>query len=148
MTLTLREPRSDEFATWRQLYDQYCRFYETDLPDAKAERVWGWVQDPEHVVEGRFLCRDGEVIGLCHFREVPLPLDGSNGGFIDDLFVDPVARGEQAGEFVARELMMIGRQRGWVSLQWLTGDDNYRGRSIYDKFAKRTLWITYEADLT
>jgi len=27
---------------------------------------------------------------------------------------------------------------------WITGDDNYRGRGVYDKVATRTMWITYD----
>ncbi len=148
-----------DFHRWRALYSQYCAFYNTDLPDAKADTVWGWLQDSGHVVEGRFVTsmtggdaagveESGEVIGLCHFRALPMPLEGAYGGFIDDLFIEPDARGDKAGESVARQLMDIGRERGWVSLQWLTADDNYRGRSLYDRFAKRTMWITYEADLS
>ena len=41
----------------------------------------------------------------------------------------------------------IGRQRGWTVIRWLTADDNYRARGVYDRHAKRTMWITYQLDL-
>ena len=44
-------------------------------------------------------------------------------------------------------LAAIGRERGWSSLRWLTADDNYRARALYDRRAKRTMWITYQMDL-
>ena len=27
---------------------------------------------------------------------------------------------------------------------WITADNNYRGRAVYDKLATRTDWLTYE----
>jgi hypothetical protein len=33
-------------------------------------------------------------------------------------------------------------------MRWTTADDNYRARATYDRLAKRTMWITYEMDLS
>ena len=55
-------------------------------------------------------------------------------------------RGERPGIRSANSSGKIAR-RGWPSLQWLTADDNYRGRTLYDRIGKRTMWITYEMDL-
>jgi GNAT superfamily N-acetyltransferase len=56
-----------------------------------------------------------------------------------------------AGNGVAYQLITalaeLARQRGWTLIRWLTGDDNYRARGVYDRLAKRTMWITYEMDL-
>ena len=38
----------------------------------------------------------------------------------------------------------IARERGWAIIRWTTADDNYRARSVYDKVATRTTWITYD----
>jgi ribosomal protein S18 acetylase RimI-like enzyme len=144
---TLHDLGVDEFDTWRHLFGRYCEFYETDCPDEKAQTVWGWLHDPTHPEEGRFVCQSGTIIGLLHFRAAPLTLTGTDVGFIDDLYIDPAARGERAGEFVAQQVQQIARERGWPSVQWLTADDNYRGRTLYDRIGKRTMWITYEMDL-
>ena len=44
-------------------------------------------------------------------------------------------------------LAELARQRGWTLIRWLTADDNYRARGVYDRLAKRTMWITYQMDL-
>ncbi len=28
-------------------------------------------------------------------------------------------------------------------MRWITAEDNYRGRSVYDRVALKTSWITY-----
>ena len=35
-------------------------------------------------------------------------------------------------------------RRGWGKVRWITADDNYRGRTLYDRVAARTMWVTYE----
>ena len=37
-----------------------------------------------------------------------------------------------------------GRARGWTVIRWITADDNHRARSVYDEFAVRTMWVTYD----
>ncbi len=138
---------ADAFDTWRDLFARYCEFYETDCPDDKARTVWSWLQDPDHPEEGRFVCQSDRIIGMLHFRAAPLTLTGTDVGFVDDLYIGPDARGERAGQYVGEQLRQIARERGWPSLQWLTADDNYRGRTLYDRIGKRTMWITYEMDL-
>ena len=91
------------------------------------------------------LVSNGEVVGLCHFRQTPESLAGAHAGFLEDLFVAPAHRGSGAAEFVIRELVDLAQRRGWVGLSWLTADTNFRARSVYDRVARRTSWITYEA---
>ena len=31
--------------------------------------------------------------------------------------------------------------------RWITADDNYRARTLYDRVAKKTAWNTYEITL-
>jgi GNAT superfamily N-acetyltransferase len=117
------------------------------MTDEIADRLWSWLLDPTHVMECRLaLDQRGEPIGLAHFRAMPRPLFGTYAGFLDDLFVMPEARGSGAVDALLRELRAIGRERGWAAIRWNTADDNYRGRNVYDRVAKRTMWITYEMD--
>jgi sugar lactone lactonase YvrE len=38
----------------------------------------------------------------------------------------------------------IARGRGWETIRWITADDNHRARTLYDKHATRTWWVTYD----
>jgi GNAT superfamily N-acetyltransferase len=118
------------------------------MDDAIADRVWGWIINPAHNLEA-LVARNarGAVIGLAHFRAMPRPLTGSTVGFLDDLFVDPEFRGNRVADQLIAALAKLARQRGWTLIRWLTADDNYRARGVYDRLAKRTMWITYQMDL-
>jgi GNAT superfamily N-acetyltransferase len=141
-------PVATDRPQWRRLYDGYAAFYKVPMNDEIAERVWGWINDPAHSVEA-LVARTGEgrLVGLAHFRSMPRPLNGSTAGFLDDLFVDPEFRGGRVADRLLTALADVARTRGWTVIRWLTADDNYRARGVYDRHAKRTMWITYQMDL-
>jgi GNAT superfamily N-acetyltransferase len=129
---------------WRRLYDGYAEFYKREMTDAIAATVWGWLMDPVQELEGVLALRDGVPVGLAHYRRMPSPLRGADIGFLDDLFVDPAARGSGAAERLIDHVAEVARQRGWGVVRWITADDNYRARALYDRLAKKTAWNLYE----
>ncbi len=146
--LAIAPPVATDKPDWRRLYDGYAAFYKVPMNDAIADRVWGWINDPAHNLEALVArAAAGRVVGLAHFRAMPRPLSGSTVGFLDDLFVDPEFRGGRVADQLITALAGLARQRGWTLIRWLTGDDNYRARGVYDRLAKRTMWITYQMDL-
>ncbi|MBT6565582.1 MAG: GNAT family N-acetyltransferase, partial [Candidatus Puniceispirillum sp.] len=86
----------------------------------------------------------GHLIGLAHFRAMPSPLRGADVGFLDDLFVDPSQRGGTVANALLRAVDDIAGQRAWAVVRWITRDDNYRARGLYDKLSTRSNWLTYE----
>lgn len=142
--LTIVVPNPELKAGWRALYNGYARFYKREMTDAIADAVWDWINDPNHEVEGVLACLDGKPVGLAHFRRMPSPLRGGDIGFLDDLFVDPSHRGSGAADALFAHLKTVGQERQWGVIRWITADDNYRARSLYDRLAAKTQWNTYE----
>ena len=135
-------------ADWERLYAGYAAFYRvTQTPEMRAT-VWSWIMDPAHEVKA-FVAQDavGRAVGFAHFRPFARPLAASTGGFLDDLFVDPDTRGRRVADALIEAVAEEGRRRGWSVIRWITADDNYRGRGVYDRLATRTMWITYEKKL-
>ena len=132
---------------WERLFAGYAAFYKlAQTPEMRA-RVWSWIHDPAREVEA--LAAEapeegGHVVGLAHFRAFARPSRAATGGFLDDLFVDPAFRGGRVADALIERLAEIGRERGWSVVRWITADDNYRARGVYDRLAQRTAWITYD----
>lgn len=138
-------PEEADYAHWRKLYQGYADFYRREMPDANAERVWSWIMDPGHEVNGLLVRdEDGVPVGLAHYRPFARPLTATTGGFLDDLFVDPRFRGTGAVDALFDALRQITAERGWSVLRWITMDDNYRARGKYDQVAQQTKWVTYD----
>jgi len=148
VTLRIVAPEAHHRADWDRLYAGYADFYRVAQTPEMRDRVWGWVHDPSHEVKALLaLDEAGRAVGLAHYRPFARPLSATVGGFLDDLFVDPAARGQRVADALIEALAEIGRARGWSVIRWITADDNYRGRSVYDRVATRTPWITYDKRL-
>lgn len=138
-------PDRGDLPRWRTLYRGYASFYEAEVTETSLATLWGWLLDPGHPCEAR-LVRDGsgEPMGFAHFRPFPRPLSGNVGCFLDDLYVDPPARGTGAADALLDALAHIAADRSWSVVRWITDQDNARARALYDRVAERTRWVTYD----
>ena len=135
---------------WERLFAGYAAFYKREQTPEMRARVWGWLRDPAHEVEALVAeapDEGGRAVGLAHFRAFARPSTATTGGFLDDLFVDPAFRGGRVADALIGRLAEIGRERGWSVVRWITADDNYRARGVYDRLAQRTMWVTYDIKL-
>lgn len=145
--MDIRKPHAEDFAAWAKLYAGYAAFYRVTQTDEMRARVWSWLQDPGHPVQGLVADEGGQLIGLAHFRPFSRPLSATTGGFLDDLFVDPAARGSGAAAALIAGVKAEGQAQGWSVIRWITAEDNYRARTLYDRVADRTKWVTYDIKL-
>lgn len=144
-SIRISRPHEEHRQRWEQLYAGYAAFYQVPQTPEMRALVWRWIHDDNEELEC-FLALDdqGEPVGLAHFREFARPLAAARGCYLDDLFVDPAVRGSGAARALLEALGEESRRRGWSVVRWITADDNYRARGLYDKLATRTPWVTYE----
>jgi ribosomal protein S18 acetylase RimI-like enzyme len=148
VNISVRPPTHADRADWDVLYQGYAAFYKVTQTPEMRDTVWSWIMDPAHSTDALIAVNEvGRAVGLAHFRPFARPLSASTGGFLDDLFVDPSARGASIGEALITALRGIVVERGWSVIRWITADDNYRARGLYDRLATRTSWITYDIKL-
>ena len=148
MPITIRPLAPADRPEWEGLYAGYAEFYKVSQTPEMRATVWGWLMDAAHSTQGLVaVAEDGALIGLTHFRPYARPLAAATGGFLDDLFVAPAARGTGAADALINAVAAQGRAQGWTVIRWITADDNYRARSLYDKIADRTKWVTYDIKL-
>jgi ribosomal protein S18 acetylase RimI-like enzyme len=145
--MEIRALQATDRAAWDRLYAGYAAFYKVSQTDQMRQTVWNWLHDPDHATEGLVAVQGGEVVGLAHFRAFARPLSATVGGFMDDLFVDPAARGSGAAAALLNAVADAGRLRGWTVIRWITAEDNDRARALYDRVADRTKWVTYDIKL-
>ena len=130
-------------AEWGVLYAAYADYYKVEQNQEMRDRTWGWI------TEGRIDClmalnEAGKPVGFAHMREFLRPLSSTVAGYLDDLFVDPSERGGGVVNLLFDAARALGQEQRWSVIRWITRDDNYRARSVYDKVATRTNWVTYD----
>lgn len=146
--ITVRPLRPDDRAGWDVLYQGYATFYNVDQTPQMRDTVWAWLHDEKKDPRGLVAARaDGRLVGLTHFRPFARPLSATTGCFLDDLFVSPEARGTGAAEALIETVRRIAASEGWSVVRWITAENNYRARAVYDRVAARTNWLTYDIKL-
>lgn len=135
---------NNDFDEWLEIYRFYAEHYEVQLTEDVVNTTWGWLMDKTHPLKGLVAEVDGRLIGLAHYRAMPRPLWGKNIGFLDDIIVAPAFRGSEAAKLLLNELKSIGYREKWGTVRWLTRDNNYRARALYDKVALKTDLNLYE----
>lgn len=146
--VVIRPVEAGDAAGWRALFQGYAAFYRVPMTEEILDTTWSWLMDPAASHVGFVAVEPGgRLIGLAHVRPFAKTLIGRPAGYLDDLFVLPEIRGGGVGRRLIETVAAHGRAAGWAQIRWITADDNYVARTLYDRVAKRTMWITYDLPL-
>lgn len=143
-TVLVRPVEEQDYEHWRVLYRGYRDFYKVEHSDAVIETVWTWLHDPQHSTRGLVAVVDGVPQGLAHYRAFARPIAAAKGIYLDDLFTSPDARGLGLASALVARLAQIAHEEDAQLVRWITADDNDTARSLYDKIATKTHWVTYD----
>lgn len=143
-TMRVRALSAGDEQQWSALYEGYREFYRLAPDDAVVARVWTWLLDPDHEVDGFVVEHDDALVGLAHYRRFARPSSGTVGLYLDDLFVQPDSRGSGAGRLLLRALSTLAGSEGASVVRWITADTNAVARRLYDEVATATPWVTYD----
>ncbi len=141
--VTLRDPTALDEAAWRRLWAGYVAFYQTEIPEAVTASTWRRILTPDSGIFCRLAEREAQVIG---FSVSVLHLGTWTAApicYLEDLFVDPAARGTGAGRALIQDLIDLGRARAWSRLYWHTRADNETARRLYDQFCPADDFVRY-----
>ena len=70
----IRFVKNQDYEGWKKLYLQYGEFYQVPMTHEGLSKVWNWLQDSSHEMEGLVYEKTGRIVGLAHFRRMPNPL--------------------------------------------------------------------------
>lgn len=135
-------------AAWQRLFTAYGVFYETQFTDDVIAAVWTLLLESGSGVDALVAEQDGGVVGFAHYRSHPDTFTGGRDWFLDDLYVDPDARGAGHATALIEHVADLARSTGTAgTLRWITAADNERAQRVYDRIATKTTWVTYEKSL-
>jgi GNAT superfamily N-acetyltransferase len=133
---------SDEQA-WRTLWEGYNRFYDSSVPPEVTQRTWARILDPAAPIIGRVAEQDERLVGMT----VNVLHEGTWTAnpilYLEDLFVDPSARGGGIGRALMDDVVTQARERGCSRLYWHTRADNTVARRLYDRFVPADDFVRY-----
>jgi len=134
--------RGSDHDHWAALFRAYTRSHHVQPSPETIEAVWRRLHSRNDVLQGLIVRRtySGPPVGMAHYRAFPQTFGPKHGCFVDDLFVDPAARGEGAASAMLAHLRRLAAVRGWGAVRWLMAADNGRARTVHDGTAARASW--------
>jgi GNAT superfamily N-acetyltransferase len=134
MTLTIRDAVPADAPRWRGLWAQYLAYYRTDLAPQVTDTAWARILDPASRLSCRVAVLDGQVMAFAVWHHHVASWHVADDCYLEDLFVDPAARGQGLGRALIDDLAALARARGYGRFYWHTGQDNARARALYDSY--------------
>jgi len=131
-----------DHARWLELWAEYQRFYVVVLPAAATLATW------QRILDGRVrgLCaRDpaDRILGIVHFLFHEDTWSTQHACYLEDLYVDPAARGMGCGRLLIEAVAAASKAAGAMSPYWLTHETNAVARRLYDRVGKNLGFIQY-----
>jgi GNAT superfamily N-acetyltransferase len=134
MSLRIRPISQNDKTIWLELFKEYIDFYMAELSNEQYELTWQRINS-EYNMHGLLAEKDGQIIGLAHYIFRPDTWEVADFCYLEDLYVDPKARGVGIGRALIKAVEQIAIEKGSKRLYWTTAEDNEVARKLYDKLA-------------
>ncbi|MBS1672342.1 MAG: GNAT family N-acetyltransferase [Actinobacteria bacterium] len=146
--MTIRALTAEDRDDWQSLWAAYLEFYESEVADDVTASTFARITDPAGDIRGA-IARDGDgrAVGIVHWFSHPATWSKTHYTYLEDLFVDPSARGGGVGRELIGHVTDAARASGSSKVYWLTAETNATARALYDRVAARSGFIHYEIDL-
>jgi GNAT superfamily N-acetyltransferase len=144
----VRPARLDEIEEMLPLIRAYCEFYETE-PDDEGLRKMFETLTSDASQGAVFIARDaGRAVGFATLDWKWSSLKAARIGYLEDLFVDPEARGRGIADALIEVCAERCRELGMPAMEWLTATDNHRAQQVYNRTgAVADTYMEYDLEL-
>jgi GNAT superfamily N-acetyltransferase len=132
---------------WEPLWQGYLTFYKATLASDVTNATWRRFFDPLELLGAFVAERNGKLIGIAHYllhRSTWAPVCYC---YLEDLFVEPSARGSGAGRALIAAVEAAARDAGASRLYWMTHETNQTAQELYNQVAERPGFVQYRKKL-
>src|SRR3954454_6292579 len=140
--------RTDEIEEMLPLIRAYCEFYETEPDDEGIRKMFETlIKEPSQ--GAIFIARDGgKAVAFAPLDWKWSSLKAARIGYLEDLFVDPEARGRGIADALIEVCAERCRELGMPAMEWLTATHNYRAQKVYNRTgAASDTYLEYDLEL-
>jgi GNAT superfamily N-acetyltransferase len=139
----VRPLQSSDRDVWKQLWRGYLDFYRTELPPAQYDLTWQRIHEAREPQFGYLAEVAGRGEGLVHIIFHRSGWSAAPACYLQDLYVNPDARGTQIGKALIDHAVRVAKAAGSAGVYWLTHETNTYAMRLYDRVAVKTGFIEY-----
>lgn len=143
---TIRRLEANDRARWERLFKAYIDFYQAAVADDVIELTWRRLMaGPPDGFLGLVAVDDtGHPIGIAHVLFHISTWSPTTYCYLEDLFVDPSARGAGIGRALIEAVYRAADERASSRTYWMTQETNHSARALYDRVAEKSPFIRYQ----
>jgi GNAT superfamily N-acetyltransferase len=148
--MAIRDATAADLPALLPLMRAYCDFYEANPSESGLEKMARAVMAAPEDQAFLLVAEDdpGEIVGFAACAWKWSSLRGARIVVLDDLFVDPQARGQGFADALIAATAEIAGRHGAPVVTWLTAPDNHRAQAVYDRVGgKAETFLEYELEL-
>ncbi|MEL6288204.1 MAG: GNAT family N-acetyltransferase [Pseudomonadota bacterium] len=148
MTTMIRPLKATDRERWVELWQSYLTFYDATVSAEVTQKTWERLLTLGVGHDGLVAVDDaGSVIGITHYllHASTWSIDGYC--YLEDLFVDPDARGKGAATALINAVDEAARAAGCTRLYLMTQTDNTRAQRVYDQLMTKAPFVQYRKAL-
>ena len=146
-SVVVRPVGGGDFSAWLPLWDGYNAFYgrqgDRALDPAITGTTWARFLAATEPVHGLVAESEGRLLGLAYYLFHRSTTRIEPTCYLQDLFVDPSARGLGIGQRLIEAVCDRARGAGAFRVYWQTHETNAQAMALYDKVASRTGFLVY-----
>ncbi|MGA2290450.1 N-acetyltransferase family protein [Bradyrhizobium sp.] len=143
MAVAVRAARLADREAWQPLWQSYLIFYKASVAADVTEATWQRFFDPLEGLGAFVAERDGQLIGFAHYLLHRSTWAPKCYCYLEDLFVEPAARGGGTGRALIAAVEATARAAGANRLYWVTDESNHPAQKLYDQVAERPSVVQY-----
>jgi GNAT superfamily N-acetyltransferase len=144
MTIHVRPVVAADEVQWLKLFRDYIDFYETSVPDDVIALTWKRLLGDDDSMVGLIATDDaGRVLGIAALVFHRSTWSPTWYCYLEDLFVDPEARGRGVGRALIQATYAEADRRGATRTYWATQEKNAMARKLYDRLGQLTDFVQY-----
>lgn len=145
MIVSVRPLAAQDETRWRELFRGYIAYYKATVSDEQIALTWQRLMQADADFHIGLVAVDGHdrPIGLAHVLFHRSTWSPTCYCYLEDLFVDPVARTKGVGRALIEATYVEADRRGATRTYWATQEFNYRARTLYDQVATKSPFMQY-----
>lgn len=142
---TVRPIAAGDEAEWRRLWTGYLEFYNSSVPEEVYATTFSRLLSDDPQYHNGFVAEaSGRLVGLTHYIFHHHAWKIEKVAYLQDLYVDPAARGIGAGRALIEAVYRAADEAGCPTVYWNTAHDNATARRLYDRIGALTPFIKYQ----
>ena len=150
MSVTIRPIEAGDKDAWYPLWQGYLAFYkaEGEISDEQSNHLFNiLIGETDEIMGFAALDDAGNMVGFTHYIYHQTTWFKEGYCYLEDLYVDTNIRGGGIGEKLIDAVREKAKSDGKAELYWMTQNENFRARGLYNMIAGSSEFVKYSMEL-